>query len=234
MEGRHLPPSPSRYFFFFLASFFFFAIRKSPPFRCNRRLSPRLAGLLACGSSAPSRLERPLSPRLRASPFSSNCHACGILSALASAEPRLELRAPSRLERQRSTSATAAAPSSSPSCASLRSSSWLSSSWKRHLPSPPRSPWPPGGYGPLVHGHAAHSDRDRHRAGADTPRARRFSLWERGRRQDRRARAGAHYPRHHPVSAPAPPPPARDRPRDSSGWPGSGHWARRARRRNVA
>ncbi len=77
---------------------------------------------------------------------------------------------------ERSTSATAAAPSSSPSCASLRSSSWLSSSWKRHLPSPPRSPWPPGGYGPLVHGHAARSDRDRHRAGADTPRARRFSL----------------------------------------------------------
>jgi len=101
VDGRPPPPTdPSRYFFFFLAAFFFFAIRKSPPFRCDRRLSPRLAALVASGSSAASRLERPLSPRLRASPFSSNCHAGGILSALASAEPRLELRAPSRLERR--------------------------------------------------------------------------------------------------------------------------------------
>src|SRR6266487_6843752 len=50
--------------------------------------SPRLAALVACGSSAASQLEHhvfsprlaadPLGPRLRASPFSSNGHACGI------------------------------------------------------------------------------------------------------------------------------------------------------------
>jgi len=97
MEGRHLPPSPSRYFFFFLAAFFFFAIRKSPPFRCNRPTQP-----------SPRR-----SPRLRL----------------------VGHRLDSNVEY--STSASAGAPSSWPSCASSRSSSSLSSSWKRHLPSPP-------------------------------------------------------------------------------------------------
>jgi len=67
MEGRHLPPSPSRYFFFFLAAFFFFAIRKSPPFRCNRptqpspRRSPRLR-LVGTVSTRTSNIRRRLAP----------------------------------------------------------------------------------------------------------------------------------------------------------------------------
>jgi len=67
MEGRHLPPSPSRYFFFFLAAFFFFAIRKSPPFRCNRptqhspRRSPRLR-LVGPVSTRTSSTRRRLAP----------------------------------------------------------------------------------------------------------------------------------------------------------------------------
>ena len=48
---------------------------RAPSHLSHFSFSPRLAALLACGSSAASQLENQVSPRLRASPFSSKCHA---------------------------------------------------------------------------------------------------------------------------------------------------------------
>src|SRR5439155_4307821 len=74
-----------------------------PSPRRSRRL--RLLGSVSARTSFSPRLAAdPLSPRLRATPFGSNCHACGIDPTLASRRPgavvQLEERAASQLEHQ--------------------------------------------------------------------------------------------------------------------------------------